>query len=110
MAVEITDGTLKGKVVSLLNYFNIIDSLPHIESGETELFTWNPRDSYKEITFKKTFNKTPILLISLNGHASYWSECLGTVISLTTTGAKICIWNTSANASNGKVQWLAIEQ
>lgn len=109
MAVEITDGTLKGKIISLLEYLNIIDSFPHIERGETANMNFPPRGTNIHISFTKAFKKEPTVLLSLIDGGSYFGDCALTATA-TSSSMTISVWNNnSSHTASGRVSWLAIE-
>lgn len=109
MAVEITDGTLKGKIISLLEYLNIIDSFPRIDKGETSSVAWPSGGTWIRIQFTKVFNTAPKVFITMRGNKTNWSECEVNITAITTSYATVVVWNTSDSPSGGTLEWLAIE-
>ena len=114
---EFTDGTAKGKTLSLIELSNQLEELnnqltelPLILHGKIENFVVGKNNGKTfDITFGPAFKSTPTLVASLEGGYAYWSNLALSVDNITVNGANLRIWNNTGEADiTTAIEWIAI--
>ena len=116
---EFTDGTAKGKTLSMVDMEQRLEALtekcnaiPVIETGTTDVLDI-PKSSGKiiEVKFNHAFQTPPKIFACMNYGGVYWSNVQIRATS-SATSAILSLWNndTYNQASDISITWMAIGQ
>lgn len=114
---EFTDGTAKGKTLSLMELSNQLEelnnqltALPLILHGKIENINVAKNNGYiASINFSQAFKTVPTFIVCLNGAEAYWSNLALTTNIVTTNGANVHVWNNTDVADiTTNIEWIAI--
>lgn len=114
---EFTDGTAKGKTLSLIELNNTLTelnnqltALPLILHGKIENINVVKNNGYVvNINFNQAFKTEPTLVAGFNGSMAYWSNLALTTTGINKDGATVYIWNNTSEADiTTNIEWIAI--
>ena len=106
---EFTDGTAKGKTLSLIELEKRLEALENkksieAETGGTELFTIPKLSGYSfTVNTSKQYKETPKIFAELDDGLEWWSY-----VNIRVTGSTVWLWNNSNYDARISVRWLAI--
>lgn len=114
---EFTDGTAKGKTLSMMALSNQLEelnnqltALPLVLHGKIENIYVAKNNGYlASISFNQAFKTEPILVACFNGAMTNWSNLALTTIGINKDGATVYIWNNTSEADiTTNIEWIAI--
>jgi len=106
---EFTDGTAKGKTLSLVGLEKRLEALENkksieAETGITETITVQKLGGCSlTVNTSKQYKETPKIFAELDEGMEWWSH-----VNIRVTGSTVWLWNNSDYDSKVKVRWLAI--
>lgn len=113
---EFTDGTAKGKTLSLVELEKQIEaltekynSIPLIQTGKIDnIVEGKTSGNTQQITFEKPFQTPPSIFVGRKDGGNNWSWLKFMVDSVTTTSALIHYWNDTTEQATTGIFWVAI--